>query len=133
MDLDPDKISQSDDPEELKKIFRKTFLSKTRDEWTDIFVNGHLDACVFPVLETNEAPLYPHNKENKSFLPSSGGNFEPGPAPNFSCTPGVDYVKPQPKPGQDTESVLLEAGFSQSEIQRLIDSNVIEQTVVSKL
>ncbi|XP_041360307.1 alpha-methylacyl-CoA racemase-like [Gigantopelta aegis] len=131
--LDPEKVSQTDDPEELKTVFREKFLSKTRDEWTNIFVDGHLDACVFPVLETDEAPCYPHNKENQSFLHTSSGDPEPGPAPNLSRTPGVDRVKPQPRTGHDTESVLLEAGFSKSEIEHLIEANVIEQNVQSKL
>lgn len=35
------------------------------------------DACVMPVLELDEAPLDPHNKERGSFVVNSQGKFEP--------------------------------------------------------
>jgi len=35
------------------------------------------DACVMPVLDLDEAPLDPHNKERASFVKNSQGNYEP--------------------------------------------------------
>lgn len=44
-----------DNAPEIKEEIRAIFLSKTRDEWTDIF--SQTDACVQPVLDLQEALL----------------------------------------------------------------------------
>jgi alpha-methylacyl-CoA racemase len=56
----------SEDEDVTKERLEKEFKKKTLKEWTEIF--DELDACVSPVLEMNEAPLYEHNKVRNSFL-----------------------------------------------------------------
>lgn len=113
------------DSNKLKQKFTKVFASKTQDEWTEIFKDT--DACCTPVLEPGEAPLHPHNVTNKSFLQSTDGGFEPGPAPRLSRTPGVDRVLEAPRLGQHTVEILKELGFSGETIQKHIDSEVVLQ------
>lgn len=118
-------INQTDDPEEMKKLFKEVFLTKSRDEWVYQFQN--LDACVSPVLEPKEAAEHLHNVDNKTFLQDTSGGYEPGPAPRLSRTPGVDKVLPQPVIGQQTLMIMKEMGYSDSVIEKLLQSGVIEQ------
>lgn len=118
-------IKQTDDPEEMKKLFKDIFLTKSRDEWVYQFQN--LDACISPVLEPKEAAEHLHNVDNKTFLQDESGSYEPGPAPRLSRTPGVDKVQPQPSIGQQTLMIMKEMGYSDSVIEKLLQSGVIEQ------
>ncbi|KAJ8304844.1 hypothetical protein KUTeg_018427 [Tegillarca granosa] len=122
----PDEINQFEDPVAMKKKFQEIFLTKTRDEWTEIFKD--LDACFAPVLDKDEAPLHPHNVANNTFLRSPQNTYEPGPAPHLSRTPGINQVLPQPQIGQDTVLVLKELGYTDSEIKRLIENETIESS-----
>ena len=51
---------------EYEIIFREIFLTKSRDEWTNIFKNT--DSCVTPVLNLEEARNHPHSVSRESFL-----------------------------------------------------------------
>ena len=51
---------------EYEIMFREIFLTKSRDEWTNIFKNT--DSCVTPVLNLEEARNHPHSVSRKSFL-----------------------------------------------------------------
>tara|TARA_B100000029_G_scaffold291028_1_gene284604 strand:+ start:1150 stop:2262 length:1113 start_codon:yes stop_codon:yes gene_type:complete len=51
---------------EYEIMFRKIFLTKSRDEWTNIFKNT--DSCVTPVLNLEEARNHPHSVSRESFL-----------------------------------------------------------------
>ena len=44
---------------------RSIFRTKTRDEWTERFVD--VDACVTPVLSPREAPHHPYNAQRNVF------------------------------------------------------------------
>jgi alpha-methylacyl-CoA racemase len=48
------------------ETFSKVFLSKSRDEWSNIFVNT--DCCVTPVLTLDEARKHPHPVSRDSYL-----------------------------------------------------------------
>ena len=51
---------------EYESLFSEIFLTKSRDEWSDIFKNT--DSCVTPVLNLEEARNHPHATSRKSFL-----------------------------------------------------------------
>ena len=77
-----------------------------------------------PVLEKHEAPGHPHNKARGSFL-SSG---LPRPAPSLSRTPamassGSDSLEF----GEHTAEILLEEGYSQDTIHRLLRDKIAQQ------
>ena len=77
-----------------------------------------------PVLEKHEAPGHPHNKARGSFL-SSG---LPRPAPSLSRTlamaaSGSDSLEF----GEHTAEILLEEGYSQDTIHRLLRDKIAQQ------
>jgi alpha-methylacyl-CoA racemase len=104
----------------MKERFAGIFMTKTRDEWAEIFYGT--DACCVPVLNATEAALHPHNVARGSFSPTPGGPdgaYEPNPAPKLSRTPGL-LPRPNPLPGAHTSAVLSEFGFGAEEIGKLL-------------
>ena len=105
-----------------KEEIAKEFVTKTQSEWCETFKD--LDACVTPVLTTDEAPRYTHNEERKTFI-LNDGTYEPSPAPKLSRTPGHCESKTQPEIGEHSIEVLQEIGYTQKEIQELIKDGVV--------
>ena len=54
----------------MKERFTEIFLTKTRDEWCEIFEGS--DACFAPVLSMAEAPQHPHNQHRGTFVERNG-------------------------------------------------------------
>jgi alpha-methylacyl-CoA racemase len=85
-------LSASDVPNQLDEgafpevhtLFAQKFASKTRDEWTQIFVGT--DACVTPVLTWREAARNDH-LQARSTMVTANGVDQAAPAPRFSPTP----------------------------------------------
>ncbi|MFE5832248.1 CaiB/BaiF CoA transferase family protein [Streptomyces sp. NPDC056508] len=86
---------------DLREAVAKAFLSRTRQEWTEVFDGS--DACVAPVLSLDEAPSHPHLAARGTFA-EHGGLTQPAPAPRFSATPGTLRTGPA-LPGADTAEV----------------------------
>ena len=105
----------------LKEKMSKVFKMKTRKEWCDILEGS--DACFTPVLSMAEAPEHPHMKARKTFT-QVDGVMQPAPAPRFSRTK-PNIKNPPPEPGQDTEAVLIEFGFTTKEIDALRRANAL--------
>ena len=103
--------------DELQKIF----LTRTRDEWCEIFAGS--DACFAPVLSLTEATQHPHAQARNAYA-SIDGVIQPAPAPRFSRTP-AEIQSPPPEPGQHTEEVLLDWGFSEERINELGNAGII--------
>ena len=100
---------------ELKKELAGVFRQKTQKEWCAIMEGT--DVCFAPVLPITEAKEHPHNKARGTFLELEG-ILQPAPAPRFSRTQA--RVRSNARlPGQDTDAVLAEKGFSADEIARL--------------
>jgi alpha-methylacyl-CoA racemase len=108
--------------EALKQRVAEIFRTRTRDEWLHIF--DGTDACVTPVLTLGEAPAHPHNRARAAFV-DIGGVVEPAPAPHFSRTPAVT-PSPSPPPGTHATGALLRWGFTQAEIDVLVDEGAID-------
>lgn len=120
---DPDFKNQLDLKKwpEFKEKITEIFKTKTRDQWCEIMEGT--DVCFAPVLSLNEAPEHPQNKLRNTFIEVEGVR-QPAPAPRFSRT--ISEIKnPPPKPGENTEEVLLDFGFSQKEIGALKTAEVI--------
>jgi alpha-methylacyl-CoA racemase len=100
---------------ELRESFRKVFLSRTRDEWCEVFEGS--DACFAPVLTFSESRRHPHNAARKSCV-DVGGVAQPSPAPRFSRTPGAVRRAP-PERGEGGHAALADWGFSKVEVERL--------------
>jgi alpha-methylacyl-CoA racemase len=105
----------------LKAELTRVFKTRTRDEWCAIMEGS--DVCFAPVLSIFEAPDHPHNRARNSFV-ELGGVVQPAPAPRFSRTaPAVSH--PSRAPGQDTEAVLADCGFSAEEIATLVSQGAV--------
>ncbi|KAK0044940.1 alpha-methylacyl-CoA racemase-like isoform X4 [Biomphalaria pfeifferi] len=117
-------ISQTDDQDKQKELFAKIFLTKSRDEWKEVFKN--LDACVTPVLTAEEASVHPHNSSKGTFQKSiQPPSLMANPAPRMSRTPEIRQHRPLPEIGQHTFEVLREFGYSQMDINGLIKAGAI--------
>jgi alpha-methylacyl-CoA racemase len=65
----------------LAKAMAERILTKTRDEWAEIFAAR--DACVTPVLGFAEAPAAPHLAARGVYIEREG-KLQAAPAPRFS-------------------------------------------------
>jgi alpha-methylacyl-CoA racemase len=100
---------------EMTAQFEKTFKSKTRDEWVEIFDGS--DACFAPVLGWSEAPRHPHSRARSAYI-TVNRIEQPAPAPRFSRTPG-DVLRPPPERGEGGAEALEDWGFAVDEVERL--------------
>jgi alpha-methylacyl-CoA racemase len=100
---------------ELRRVFTAAFKTRTRDEWTAIFVDA--DACVYPVLSLGEVAEHPLIRERHGFV-TVDGIAQPAPAPRFGRTPAAP-PQDAPKPGEHTRRALLDWGFAGPEIDEL--------------
>ena len=111
-------IQQQNNPEkwaELKDEFTKTFKSKTRAQWAEIFEGS--DACVAGILDYQEAIDHPHNKARGTYIEINGVQ-QPAPAPKFSRSQCATPTAPSSE-GADTQSVLAAWGFDAQAISAL--------------
>ena len=97
------------------------FKTKTQQEWCGILEGT--DVCFAPVLNLKEAPDHPHNKTRQTFVKVQGVT-QPAPAPRFSRTQGK-IQSPAAITGANTQEVLIDWGFSDSEISNLQMNNAI--------
>ncbi len=116
--IDPASVRPQYDREgwdDLREKLAAAFRSRTRDEWCALMEGS--EACFSPVLEPGEAPAHHHLKARHTFV-EDFGILQPAPAPRFSrSVPKI--TAPPPAPGEHTEQVLLDWGFSQSDIDGL--------------
>jgi alpha-methylacyl-CoA racemase len=106
---------------EMREVLQGVFRTKTRDEWCAIMEGT--DVCFAPVLSMEEAPEHPHNKARGTFV-EIGGVIQPGPAPRFSRTQAEIQGSPG-KPGQNTDAVLSDWGFTVEEIANLRSNGIV--------
>ncbi len=104
-----------------KEKFSAIFITKSRDEWMEIF--KWTDACVTPVLTMGETPFHEHAEYRQSFFKSCGAT-QPRPAPRFSKTPTTPSNLAE-TPGDSTDLILDDLGFSNQEIRDLRDRGIV--------
>jgi len=107
---------------ELREKLTSLFKTKTRDEWCEVL--ERTDACFAPVLTMPEAAAHPHMKA-RSTIVEEYGLPQPAPAPRFSRTPGA-IARPPAWPGQHTDEVLADWGFSADRIAKLRETGAIK-------
>ena len=123
--LSQEDMPQHTEPAIMKDKFTEIFLTKTRNEWTNIF--SELDACVEPILEMEEVEDDPHNVAIETFISNAAGVTEPAPAPKLSRTPAVSVLPGRPEIGEHTEAMLEEYQFTNAEIKHLLDIGAVFQ------
>jgi len=102
-------------------IFAARFRTRTRDEWCAL-AQGR-EVCIAPVLSMAEAPDHPHLRARETFV-ENDGVMQPAPAPRFSRTPGA-IQRPPPAPGENTDVVLADWGFTPEELSALREAGAI--------
>lgn len=105
----------------LSKELTEVFKEKTRAEWIEIMEGS--DVCFAPILSLQEAPEHPHNKARKSFI-EIGGVMQHAPTPRFSRTV-AETPKQGKTTGADTNELLSEIGFSEQEVEKLLEEEVV--------
>ncbi len=110
-----------DQADKLRAVFAGAFLTRTRDEWAEVF--DGVDACVTPVLSPSEAPGHSHNQARGSFV-EIGGRVQPAPAPRFSRT-APPTPGPAPRVGADTDELLAGLGLAPDVVAQLRAAGVI--------
>jgi len=125
LEVDPETLPHQFDmakwPEMIER-FSEVFITRTRDQWTAVFEGK--DACVAPVLNLDEVKEHPHNKE-RGIIIDIDGVPQPAPAPRLSRTPGKAHKAKGPK-GANTQEILSELEYSDSQIQAFFSADVIE-------
>lgn len=104
----------------LRERFEAVFLTRTRDEWCEVFEGS--DACVAPVLGFSEAPAHPQHRARGSFV-EVAGVVQPAPAPRFSATPS-HITGPAPQRGERGLDALRDWGFDDTAVARLRENGL---------
>ncbi len=97
------------------------FKTKTRDQWCELL--EETDVCFSPVLDLEEAPNHPHNKDRDTFVDFEGVT-QPAPAPRFSRTQGKIQSSAS-LIGENSEEILERWGFTNDQINNMRDNNTI--------
>ncbi len=106
---------------ELHEQLTRTFKTRTRDEWATLLEGT--DSCLTPVLGLGEVADHPHNVARESFI-ELGGVRQPAPAPRFSRT-RPEVRRTPPVPGNASYEVLVDWGFTTSEVDDLVARRVV--------
>jgi len=112
---------------ELVAIFDDVFLTKTRDEWMDIFVQYQLMfSSVQQMEEVLNDPQALANDYITNFVSPSFGELKvPGYPIHFSANrTGMRSFAPEV--GEHTDIVLKALGYGQEEIDRLTEEGIVK-------
>jgi len=113
--------------EEVFQILQDTFLTRTREEWLELFEGQ--DICYGPVNSVAEAlsdPQILHRGMVKEVERSDGLKLKlVGPAPKFSATP-AEVRSLAPDHGEHTETILKELGYSDAQIEGFRRAGVVK-------
>ncbi len=110
-------------PEQKNKL-AAIFRQKSRDQWCELLEGT--DVCFAPVLGLDEAPRHPHNQARGSFTEVEGIT-QHSPTPRFSRTP-ADEPEPGRTPGAHTRAVLRDGGWSEAEVDALMESGAVAES-----
>ncbi|MEE2784370.1 MAG: CoA transferase [Pseudomonadota bacterium] len=111
---------------ELIDLIDETLAKKSRNEWGEIFDKAGL--IWGPVMGLHEVPQDPHAIELGMFPKLEHADAGPYPtvnAPMRFATADVRPRGPSPRIGEHTDQVLTDFGFSQAEIESMLDANTI--------
>lgn len=124
--LASDGLATGEEAARVRAEVESVLATKHRDEWVALFAEH--DACVEPVWTVEEAQQQAHAQHRGYFVsyehPTEGTCQTTG-SPFCFGAPVPPATGPAPALGQDSVSVLEEAGFSEEERAALIEAGVI--------
>ena len=124
VEIDPD--SQLNNQKAIKSQLSKTFKKKNYDDWCTTF--SEIDACVEPVLTFSEAAQHSQLNARKMIVdvPADNGIYKKqiGNPLKFSLSE-TDYRHIGVPPGAHSKEILLEIGFTESELKILFDQGIV--------
>lgn len=124
--LSEDEVPQFENFDKNHELFVDLFKKKTQAEWCAIF--DGVDACVTPILNLEDTPHHPHNKENETFRVTEDNLVIPNPTPRLSRTPGISMATcKNPERGEHSIEILNELGFDSKEIDNFLTNNIVIQ------
>jgi crotonobetainyl-CoA:carnitine CoA-transferase CaiB-like acyl-CoA transferase len=111
---------------QISEDFKKIFKTKTQKEWVELLRTK--DVCVAPVYTLDETLKDPQILHRKMVIevdhPKIGKVKQVGIGIKMSDTPGK--VKSlAPKPGEHTDKILKDLGYSKAEITKLRESGAV--------
>jgi crotonobetainyl-CoA:carnitine CoA-transferase CaiB-like acyl-CoA transferase len=112
---------------EIQSIFENIFLTKTKDEWFNILTQHDVPvAKVLDLDEVTQCPQVIHRDMIVDVIDPATSKSEKhvGISIKLSETPGSIRTLP-PSPGQDTDEILHNLGYEDTDIERLRKSNVV--------
>ena len=108
--------------EELHRQMQELFLTRTRQEWLDLFWNGELESQAAPVHRIEEVFDDPQIRARDLVWeldhPELGRVRQQGPSIKLSHTP-ARFRRFAPLPGEHTDEVLASLGYPAEEIDAL--------------
>jgi alpha-methylacyl-CoA racemase len=113
--VDPADLPAQDERDrwdEGREQLQRIFITRTRDEWMTFFEGS--DACVSPVLSTEESTANEHMRSRGTYV-LVGGHAQASPAPRFSRTP--PSTPQPPRPAQDADA--FKGWLSETEVEAL--------------
>jgi alpha-methylacyl-CoA racemase len=108
----------------LRAALGTAFAARERAHWCRLLEGG--EACFAPVLSVEEAPGHPHAREREAYV-DVAGKAQPSPAPRFDRTPTAAPTA-APRPGEHSTAVLVELGYTQTQLQTLFAQGCARQT-----
>jgi len=125
-DFIPHQDATGEKMEEIFSAFKEIFRTKTRDEWFDFL--SQWDICVGKVYELDELSSDPQLTHRNMILeldhPKYGKVKQVGISQKLADTPG-SIRSFGPLPGEHTEEVLLDLGYTRERIAELRGEGVI--------
>ncbi|MEX0797009.1 MAG: CaiB/BaiF CoA-transferase family protein [Acidimicrobiia bacterium] len=106
---------------EMREMFSNAFRELTQAQWVEVFAGS--DGCVAPVRSLSAAPGDPHLEARGTFV-EIDGVVQPAPAPRFATTPAATPSPPS-LPGEHTDEVLADLGYSPEGISKLRDDGAV--------
>jgi alpha-methylacyl-CoA racemase len=122
--IDPAEVGEQHDRStwpSMRERFAAAFATRSRDEWVAHFAGR--DACVAPVLTTEETLADPHLNARGTVVEVEGVP-QPAPAPRFGATPAT-LDRPPPAPGEHTDEVLAGLDYTADEIAALRETGAV--------
>ncbi|AOB30206.1 CoA-transferase [Bordetella sp. H567] len=111
---------------ELTQAISEILRERSADEWLADFDRAGVPAG--PVHSVGEALSHPQTLARDMVVrqqhPDAGEVSTIGMPVKFSATP-AQYHRAAPRPGEDTRTILVEYGYSEAEIQYLLDEGVV--------